>query len=411
MTSRWTGGHYSLYRALLGSYLVAHFAMLLPYAGEMFGAGGTVAQASFSPLFGALPNPLALDDGPLAVSAMVGLGALCGVAIAVGWADRVGAILAALILSWLFQRNPLIANPSLPMLGWLLVLHALVPPHPYGSLAGQRRGTNPNWRLPAHLFLAVWVILALSYSHSGWTKLASPSWVEGNTIRLVLENPLARDHVLREWVLSTPPALLQLLTWSVMWLELLFAPLALIRRLRPWLWFAMLLAQCGFLVFLNFADLTVPMLLVHLLTFDPAWLARHEQQEPATLFFDGNCAFCHATVRLAMHEDTQRRLHFAPLNGETSRAMLRSGPRPHGDDSIVIVDTQGRHAWKSRAVAAVLGRLGGLWLVAAWVLRAMPGRLADWGYDLVGRWRYRFGGKVGPDVCIVAVGTAERLLP
>ncbi len=411
MTDRWTGGQYSLYRALLGSYLVVHFAMLLPYAAEVFGAGGAVAQGSMSPLFGVLPNPLALNEGALAVTALVGLGALCGLAVAVGWGDRVCSVLAALILGWLFQRNPLIANPSLPMLGWLLLLHAFVPPRPFGSMAGRLRGTDPDWRLPTHLFLAAWVILALSYSYSGWTKLESPSWVDGNTIRLVLENPLARDHLLREWVLATPPGFLQLLTWLVMCLELLFAPLALIRRLRPWLWLAMLLAQCGFLVFLNFADLTFPMLLVHLLTFDPAWLAQYERQEPATLLFDGSCAFCHATVRLAAHEDPRRRLHFAPLDGETAREILCSDKLPLMGDSIVVVDTEGRHAYKSRAVLAVLERLGGLWLLVAWLLRATPRRYADWGYDLVGRWRYRIGGHLEPGVCIVANGTADRMLP
>ncbi|MCC7097841.1 MAG: hypothetical protein IT472_11770 [Thermomonas sp.] len=74
------------------------------------------------------------------------------------------ALLAALVLAWLFQRNPLIANPSLPLLGWLLLLHAFVPPRPCGSLAARVHGAaDPNWRLPRHLHLAAWVMLALCY--------------------------------------------------------------------------------------------------------------------------------------------------------------------------------------------------------------------------------------------------------
>jgi hypothetical protein len=275
MNESLTGGQYSIYRALLGAFLIVHFAMLLPYGAEVFGKGGLLASASLSPYFGVMPNPLAYFDSPAAIALVLCAGVLCGLAVAVGWFDRVGALLAALLLSWLFQRNPLIANPSLPLLGFLLVLHAFVPTRPPGSLAAIRAGgADPAWRLPKHLLVAAWIVLAIAYSHSGITKLLSPSWTDGETIRLVLENPLARDHALREFVLSLPPIFLQVLTWAVLWVEVLFAPLVLFRRLRPVMWTAMLMAQLGFLCFLNFADLTFPMLLAHLLTFDPRWLGR-----------------------------------------------------------------------------------------------------------------------------------------
>jgi predicted DCC family thiol-disulfide oxidoreductase YuxK len=393
MAERWTGGQYSIYRALLGTYMLAHFAMLLPYGSELFAAGGTVAEGAMSPLFGVLPNPLLLSDGAMAVLVLLALGCVCAFALAVGWWDRAVAVLAALVLGWLFQRNPLIANPSLPLFGWLLVLHAFVPPRPYGSVAALRRGADPAWRLPAHLYFAVWVMLALCYSHSGWTKLASPSWVDGDTIRLVLENPLARDHSLRQWVLATPPIMLEALTWFVLVVELLFAPLALSRRLRPWLWLAMLFAQFGFLAFLDFADLTAPMLLVHLLTFDPAWLARWEIKSPAIVLFDGDCAFCHASIRLAMHEDADARLQFAPLGGATAQRFLGANAEPSDGDSIAVVGGDGRVERKSRAVGAVLERIGGLWLVPAAVLRLLPRAVSNGGYDLVGRLRYRIAGR------------------
>jgi predicted DCC family thiol-disulfide oxidoreductase YuxK len=389
----WTGGHYSLYRALLGSFLIVHFAMLLPYGAEVFAAGGVLSSASLSPYIGILPNPLAWFDSPVTVTVLLALGMVSGAALALGWFDRCAALAAALILGWLFQRNPLIANPSLPLLSWLLLLHVFVPTRPYGSLAALRAGgADPAWRMPRHLYVIAWIVLAVSYSHSGYTKLFSPSWIEGETIRLVLENPLARDHLLRDLVLALPPIFLKLLTWGVLWAEVLFAPLALIRRLRPGLWTLMLLAQLGFLCFLNFADLTFPMLLAHLLTFDPRWLKSRAPAARSLLLFDGDCAFCHATVRLAVAEDHQQLLSFVPLASPLGRTIMNGLPRKWHGDTIVLLDSQG-HAVKSRAVAGVLEQLGGLWFCVGRLVRAIPRPIADAGYDFIGRIRYRLGGR------------------
>jgi predicted DCC family thiol-disulfide oxidoreductase YuxK len=409
MNERWTGGQYSIWRFLLGAFLVAHFTQLLPYGAEVFARGGAVASAELSPLIGVLPNPLRHWDFSFVVAALLGVGATAGALLAIGWFDRFAAIMATLILAWLHGRNPLIANPSLPLLGWMLVAHAFVPARPYGSLAARLAGAaNPRWALPRAVHTAAWVVLALSYSYSGYTKLLSPSWVSGDAIALVLENPLARDHLLRGWMLASPDGLLRVLTWGVLAVELLFAPLALLRRLRPWLWLAMLLAQVGFLVFLSFADLTLPMFLAHLLTFDPRWLQRWERHDAALVLFDGDCALCHATVRLALHEDRQRRLRFAPL-GSLAAAPYRHLVPHGGGDTIVLIEVDGVRT-RSAAVRGVLQRLGGLWLLPAALLGAMPRRIADAGYDLVGRVRRRFGPPPA-DVCaLIPLAARDRLL-
>jgi predicted DCC family thiol-disulfide oxidoreductase YuxK len=408
---RWSGGQYSLYRVALGSFVCWHFLSLLPYGEEVFAAGGVLEQAALSPYIGVLPNPLAVWDSAFGVGVLLVLGALACLALAVGYLDRIGALVAAVILAWLFQRNPLIANPSLPLLGWLLLMHVFVPSRPYGSLAAHLHGgADPGWRLPQHLHLAAWVMLALAYSYSGYSKLYSPSWVGGDSIRLVLENPLARDHALRTLALATPPLCLQLLTWTVLGVELLFAPLALLRGLRPWLWLAMLGAQFGFLVFLNFADLTLPMLLAHLLTFDPRWVARRVPTTAAVVLFDGSCAFCHACVRLAAMEDQRARLSFAPLQGPTAIHVLEGRALADRGDSIVVVVAGDAPALRSRAVAAILERLGGVWYVLGRALRLLPRSLADRAYDTVGRVRLRLGGHV--DACpLPAASHAARLLP
>lgn len=392
MNNAWTGGQYSVYRTLLGTFLIVHFAMLLPYGAEVFGAGGMLSSAALSPYIGVLPNPLAWLDAPAWVSTLLIAGIACGVLVAIGYFDRTAAVIAALVLGWLYQRNPLIANPSLPLLGWLLVLHAFTPPRPYGSLAAARSVADLDWRLPRHLQLATWIVLAIAYSYSGYTKLLSPSWVEGETIRLVLENPLARDHALRELVLALPPIALKLLTWGVLWVEVLFAPLVLVRRLRPVMWTLMLSAQLGFLCFLNFADLTFPMLLAHLLTFDPRWVQRWVPQRRGLLLFDGDCAFCCGTVRFAMSEDSAGRLSFAPLSGPLAKTLFARTPLDTNDDTIVLIHSHAR-AVKSRAVAGVLMQAGGLWLLLGKLLQLVPSRLADAAYDFVGRMRYRLGGR------------------
>jgi predicted DCC family thiol-disulfide oxidoreductase YuxK len=155
----------------------------------------------------------------------------------------------------------------------------------------------------------------------------------------------------------------------------------------------MLAAQLGFLCFLNFADLTFPMLLAHLLTFDPRWLPKPAAGKQPLLLFDGDCAFCHATVRLAAQEDQHRRLRFAPLTSDVALAALRGIERDWHGDTIVLIDERG-HAVKSRAVAAgVLEHLGGLWYLLGRLLRWVPKLIADASYDFVGRIRYQLGGR------------------
>jgi predicted DCC family thiol-disulfide oxidoreductase YuxK len=409
MSERWTGGQYSLYRMLLGAFLITHFVMLIPHGAEVFGAGGLIAAAELSPYIGVVPNPLAWLDSPLAITAWLCLGVLCGCALAIGWFDRIAAIFAALLLGWLFQRNPLIANPSLPLLGWLLVLHAFVPPRPFGSVAAVRAGGfDAAWRLPRHLHVAAWIVLALAYSHSGYTKLFSPSWVEGETIRLVLENPLARDHALRTWVLALPPIFLQLLTWGVLWVALLFAPLALFQRLRPLLWLLMLATQAGFLLFLNFADLTFPMLLAHLLTLDPRWLRRWVPKTDAVLLFDGECALCNGCVQLAIAEERNGKLRFAPLDSEVGVRLLERVQRDWRGDAIVLLQGQ-RTLSKSRAVAAVLEYCGGSWFLLGRLLQWVPRVIADAGYDLVGHLRYRVVGRATACAILPASRMARSL--
>jgi hypothetical protein len=78
-------------------------------------------------------------------------------------------------------------------------------------------------------------------------------------------------------VLALPAPLLHLMSYGALALELLFLPLALIPRLRPWLWSAMLGMHVFLIALIAFADLSFGMIAFHLFVADPAWLARLRQ--------------------------------------------------------------------------------------------------------------------------------------
>jgi hypothetical protein len=274
LSNGWTGGQYSAFRAAFGAYLFVHFVQLVPWGAELFSGRGVLPRSA-SPLLHLFPNVLALNDSPAVVTALLVGAAALSVLFAVGLFDRVAAVALWYVWACLFGRDPLISNPSLPFVGWLLLAHACLPPAPYGSLAALRRpDRGRGWRFPQPIFVAAWVVMALGYSYSGYTKLVSPSWVDGTALARVLDNPLARPGLPREMLLGLPPAFLKAATWGSLGLELGFAPLALFRRARPWLWAAMLLMHLGLLVLIDFADLSLGMVLLQLFTFDPAWVSR-----------------------------------------------------------------------------------------------------------------------------------------
>ncbi|HEX8409467.1 MAG TPA: DCC1-like thiol-disulfide oxidoreductase family protein [Thermoanaerobaculia bacterium] len=381
MSNSWTGGQYSLVRAIFGLYLFVHFAALVPWAREVF---ERVLPRDASPLLRLFPNILAIADVAMPMLVIAAIAALC---FAIGWHDRVAAIVMWYVLASLFGRNPLIANPSLPFAGWLLLLHACVPRAPFLSLAARGRvDPRGGWSMPPPLFAAMWIVMSLGYSYSGWTKLISPSWLDGSAVARVLANPLARPSFVVDLALAAPPLALQLATWGALGLELLFAPLALFRRLRPWLWLALLSLHLGLMLLIDFADLSLMMVILHLFTFNPEWVPRRAPETTDRVLYDGTCGFCHSGMRWLIAEDvTGTSFRYAPLGTE----------RP---DSVIVQTEAGEVLVRSAAALHLLARMGGLWRVIGVLFGLLPRRVRDGMYDFVARVRYRIFGRT-KDAC------------
>jgi predicted DCC family thiol-disulfide oxidoreductase YuxK len=410
MKNGWTNGQYALYRAIFGLYLLQHFLGLLPWGGELFSSTGVLPSGSFSPLIHLFPNIFALLDSPLFVESCLVVAALLSLFLIVGKFDRIAAVLIWYLLACLHGRNPMIGNPSLPFIGWLLLAHAVMP-FQFRSFSTEKKDGTGVANFPADIYLAAWILMSLAYTYSGYTKLVSLSWLDGSALRRVLSNPLARDTFLRTFLLSLSPWLLKAATWAGLALELSFAPLALFRMLRPLLWLAMVGMHLGLMLLVNFSDLTAGMLILHFFTFDPAWVPS-PRPKGQTIFFDGTCGLCHGVVSFVLREDQSTQpFSFAPLQGESLRGAVPEHVRINLPDSVVVIDDENSILVRSTAVIHILKRLGGLWYVVAVFLSLVPRGLRDFGYNIVASVRKKIFGTRQHLCPVVGVPFRARFLP
>jgi predicted DCC family thiol-disulfide oxidoreductase YuxK len=365
-------------------------AELVPWGRELFSDQGVLPHQADSPLIHLFPNLLAICDAPAFVTTLLVAALGLSILFTIGCWDRAAAVGLWYVLACLHGRMPLIINPSLPYVGWVLLAHACLPPAPYGTWAARGRADpGSGWYLPPAMFAAAWVLMAVGYSYSGYAKLTSPSWLDGSALARVLDNPLARPGPLRKLLLALPSGVLHLATWLALGLELGFAPLAIFRRLRPWLWAAMLLMHLGLIVLIDFADLSLGMIMLHWFTFDPSWV-RPQEGPTDMIFFDGHCGLCHRVVRFVLAEDkTGDRFRFAPLDSEAFRAVMAEAPPNHLSDSVIVRTADSRLLQRSAAVLHIARRLGGSWRVLGETAALLPPFVRDQLYDLVAWGRHR----------------------
>ena len=258
---------FALFRVALGVYLAWHFATLVPYGPELFSDRGVFGDPRLNFTYGILPNPLERWDSPEFVTVVLVVLLCLAICLALGLFRRTTAVLLWFGWAALFNRNNLINNPSIPYIGLLLVLTTIVPTGE--SLL--ERPANRAWKFPEMVYWTAWILMAAGYSFSGSMKLCSPSWIDGSALFHILNNPLARCGPIRDFLLGWPAPCLRLLTWLTLAAEISCLPLSFSSRARMIAWCSLVLINLGILFAINFTDLTIGMLMVHLFTYDPSW--------------------------------------------------------------------------------------------------------------------------------------------
>ena len=128
------------------------------------------------------------------------------------------------------------------------------------------------------------------------------------------------------------------------------------------------------------------------------------QHSGPLLLFDGDCAFCHASVRFILAHERRHDLRFAPLGGPTADDVGQKHQVRLPLDTMVWVAPEGL-CFRSAAALAVADYLGGPWRLLV-MLRVIPAPLRDPFYRLVARHRHRVDCALTPPESL-----GERLLP
>ncbi|MDA7890845.1 HTTM domain-containing protein, partial [Akkermansiaceae bacterium] len=306
---------FALFRIFFGVFLTWHFIALIPYGSELFSNEGLISDPALNPTYGVFPNHLYFWDTPMAVIVTLWIAILASLSFTLGWARRTSAVVLWFMITALFHRNNLTSNPSLPYLGLILMLTTLIPVGENFSLSRK----NDHWFMPRWIIPVASFLLALGYTFSGWTKLSSPSWVDGGAIAHLLTNPLARPGFFRDLLLAMPDGILGLLTWGALLAELCYLPLFLNKKSRPWIWVALLGMHLGLILLIDFADLSMGMIMIHFFTFNPKWL---KAKTPARVAFDADCLMCNRFLAFLACEDEARLLTFEALPDDGEKTSM-----------------------------------------------------------------------------------------
>lgn len=386
-TSDYSKRQFGIFRILFGMYLIWHFAALIPYRVELFSDIGILGSEEANPFRGSWPNPLFLEGSHHWITALLITATLASLSFTLGFFRRSISVFLCITDSWLFTANPLITNPSLGYMGMLLLLCAVIPRGEAFSLSKR----SENWEMPYFVSFTAWFLLAAGYSFSGIIKLSSPSWKDGSALQHLLENPLARPGFMRDAMLSLPDGFLMTMTWGVLLLEVIFLGLVVFKKTRFLAWSLMLLMHIGIMAIVDFADLSVGMIMVHLFTFQRSWLParRSVSQRDHLLFVDADCAFCQKSARIMDSVDSQNVIQFSTLQGETAE-LIRDKPEEISV-AVLIENPESKSQLKWQGADAILRSLylcGGA-LSLFWILHHLPSSLKNNIYRLVAKYRHR----------------------
>ncbi len=262
---------FGITRIALAAYIVTYALLLIPYLIELYSPDGLIFRLQDSVVYNPLLSFLHLRE-PLAIKIVLGMQIAIAIIFGLGLYQKISAFLLWVIHIYFFNLNPYVNSPEYSYIGWLLLVFVVIP---------QRTGiavikSNSNWEPPKYLREGAWIILGVSYANSGILKALSPSWLEGTALIKIIADGV-NTYFWTSVVAAAAPFLFFVLTWVVLAIEALAILFVWTNTSRKYFWIASVLMHLGILVMMKFAQVSLGMLVFHLLLFDPRWLADFRQ--------------------------------------------------------------------------------------------------------------------------------------
>lgn len=111
------------------------------------------------------------------------------------------------------------------------------------------------------------------------------------------------------------------------------------------------------------------------------------------LLIDGNCILCNNSVNYLLNHEKEKgsKLHFAPIQSETGKAILEYFEIPKDIETMILIKNYSVHI-KSCAALRLTLYMKGLWpLLVAFVI--IPPPIRNLVYDYIAKRRYKKYGK------------------
>jgi hypothetical protein len=232
----------ALLRIVLGTLASVSLLMLLPNASVFFSSDGLLPAAQLDQWqFRITVVHLLKGADPATAFAFVGALAAVAITFTVGWQTRIMAVLLAVGLTVLQNRNPLILNSGDGMLRlaliymafapsglclsvdrWLIVRHAI--------RAGRVPPVVPRVSLWPQRIIALQI--ALLYLAATWHKWYGPSWRDGTAAWYPLQLPEFNRFPLPAFLETLGVA--KVMTYGTLGLELLLCTMVFYKPARKW---------------------------------------------------------------------------------------------------------------------------------------------------------------------------------
>jgi predicted DCC family thiol-disulfide oxidoreductase YuxK len=104
------------------------------------------------------------------------------------------------------------------------------------------------------------------------------------------------------------------------------------------------------------------------------------------LFYDGDCALCHAAVKFSIAHLRNEKVFYAPIGGEIFKEYFSESEQQELPDSIIIANEE-KILFQSDAVIWLLNNCNPPWNFFGTLLNLFPKFLRDFGYRFVAKIR------------------------